>query len=82
MRIAGGQVLNFDFLENLPATSDSRAPEINTKRLCPSQALEPLGNMDCNRKDVIVKVLVENLFIITAYFTDTIKRGEALWEKK
>ena len=31
---------------------------------------------------VVVKVLVGNLFIITAYFTDTIKRGEALWEKK
>ena len=31
---------------------------------------------------VVVKVLVDNLFIITAYFTDTIKRGEILWEKK
>jgi len=31
---------------------------------------------------VVVKVLVGNLFIITAYFTDTIKRGDALWEKK
>jgi len=26
--------------------------------------------------------LVGDLFIITAYFTDTIKRGEILWEKK
>jgi len=31
---------------------------------------------------VVVKVLVEDLFIITAYFTDTIKRGEMLWERK
>ena len=33
---------------------------------------------------VIVKVLSggENLFIITAYFTDTIKKGEILWRKK
>ncbi|HID26412.1 MAG TPA: hypothetical protein EYP22_00975 [Methanosarcinales archaeon] len=31
---------------------------------------------------VVVKVLVGDLFIITAYFTDTIKRGEVLWEKK
>lgn len=31
---------------------------------------------------VVVKVLVGNLFIITAYFTDTIKGGEVLWEKK
>ncbi len=30
----------------------------------------------------VVKVLVGDLFIITAYFTDTIKRGEMLWEKK
>ncbi|CAG1770472.1 hypothetical protein BAC3_01083 [uncultured bacterium] len=31
---------------------------------------------------VVVKVLVDNLFVITAYFTDTIKRGQLLWEKK
>jgi len=31
---------------------------------------------------VIVKSLVGNLFIITAYFTDSIKRGETLWKKK
>ena len=31
---------------------------------------------------IIVKILVDDLFIITAYFTDTIKRGEVLWKKK
>ncbi|GMT49410.1 MAG: hypothetical protein IEMM0008_0949 [bacterium] len=31
---------------------------------------------------VVVKVLLGDLFIITVYFTDTIKRGELLWEKK
>jgi len=31
---------------------------------------------------VVVKVLIGNLFILTAYFTDTIKRGEVLWERK
>ena len=31
---------------------------------------------------VVVKILVSDLFIITAYFTDTIKRGQILWEKK
>jgi len=31
---------------------------------------------------VVVKVLVGDIFIITAYFTDTIKRGEVLWERK
>lgn len=31
---------------------------------------------------VVVKVLVENMFIITTYFTDTIKKGDVLWEKK
>lgn len=31
---------------------------------------------------VVVKVLIDDLFIITAYFTDTIKRGEILWKKK
>lgn len=31
---------------------------------------------------VVVKVLTGDLFIITAYFTDTIKRGEMLWERK
>jgi hypothetical protein len=31
---------------------------------------------------VVVKVLVSDLFIITAYFTDTIKKGIILWKKK
>ena len=31
---------------------------------------------------IVVKTFVGDLFIITAYFTDTIKRGEILWEKK
>ena len=31
---------------------------------------------------VVVKVLVGDMFIITAYFTGTIKRGEVLWERK
>ena len=30
----------------------------------------------------VVKVLPGDNFIITAYYTDTIKRGEVLWEKK
>jgi len=29
---------------------------------------------------VVVKVLADDLFIITAYFTNTIKRGEILWK--
>jgi hypothetical protein len=31
---------------------------------------------------LVVKVLTDDLFIVTAYFTDTIKKGETLWEKK
>lgn len=31
---------------------------------------------------VVVKVLNDDLFIITAYFTDKIKRGEIVWKKK
>lgn len=31
---------------------------------------------------VVLKVTANDLFIITAYFTDTVKRGEVLWEKK
>ncbi len=31
---------------------------------------------------VVVKVLVSDLFIITAYFTDTIKKGIILWKRK
>lgn len=31
---------------------------------------------------VVVKSTTEDLFILTAYFTDTIKRGDVLWEKQ
>ena len=31
---------------------------------------------------VVVKVLASDLFIITAYFTDAIKKGIILWKKK
>jgi len=31
---------------------------------------------------VVVKVLTNDIFIITAYFTDKIKRGDILWERK
>ena len=31
---------------------------------------------------LIVEVLAGNIFIITAYFTDTVKKGEALWRRK
>jgi hypothetical protein len=30
---------------------------------------------------VVVRVLPDDNFIITAYYTDTIKQGERLWEK-
>lgn len=30
---------------------------------------------------VVVKAAVEDPFILTAYFTDSIKRGEVLWTK-
>ncbi|MBM3224120.1 MAG: hypothetical protein FJZ47_09990 [Candidatus Tectomicrobia bacterium] len=30
----------------------------------------------------VVKALPDDYFIITAYYTDTVKRGEVLWEKK
>ena len=30
---------------------------------------------------VVVKVLPDDLFMITAYFTDTVKKGQVLWEK-
>lgn len=30
---------------------------------------------------VVIKVLSDDHFIITAYFTDTIKQGELLWEQ-
>lgn len=31
---------------------------------------------------VVVKALPSDHFIITAYYTDTVKKGEILWEKK
>jgi len=31
---------------------------------------------------VVVKVRVDDIFILTAYFTDTIKKGDVLWEKQ
>ena len=31
---------------------------------------------------VVVKALVGDIFMITAYFTDTIKRGEVLWKEE
>jgi hypothetical protein len=31
---------------------------------------------------VVVKTPINDRFIITAYFTDTIKRGEMLWQKE
>ncbi len=31
---------------------------------------------------VIIKVMTDDLFLITTYFTDTVKRGEMLWERK
>jgi hypothetical protein len=30
---------------------------------------------------VVVKYTISNAFIITAYFTDKVKKGEVLWEK-
>lgn len=30
---------------------------------------------------VVVKVLTDHNFIITAYYTDRVKRGDVLWEK-
>ena len=31
---------------------------------------------------VVVKVSADDMFMITAYFTDSIKKGEILWERK
>jgi hypothetical protein len=31
---------------------------------------------------VVVKTFIDDKFVITAYFTDTIKRGETLWPKE
>ncbi len=30
---------------------------------------------------VVVKVLADDAFVITAYYTDTVKKGAVLWEK-
>lgn len=31
---------------------------------------------------VVVKALIDDVFIITAHFTNTIKKGKVLWERK
>lgn len=31
---------------------------------------------------VVLKVLLDDNFIITSYFTNTVKKGEVVWEKK
>ena len=31
---------------------------------------------------IVVKVLTDDAFIMTAYFTDTVKKGEILWQRK
>ena len=31
---------------------------------------------------IVVKVITDDNFIITVYYTDSVKRGELLWEKK
>ncbi|MFQ5787430.1 MAG: hypothetical protein ACE5H1_05565 [Thermodesulfobacteriota bacterium] len=31
---------------------------------------------------VLVKILRDDTFIITAYFTDSLKRGELIWQEK
>nr|MDO8079365.1 hypothetical protein [Candidatus Freyarchaeota archaeon] len=31
---------------------------------------------------VVVKVSIGDLFIITSYFTDTVKKGDILWERR
>lgn len=31
---------------------------------------------------IVVKILIDDLFIITAYFTDTKKGGKIIWKKK
>lgn len=30
---------------------------------------------------VVVKLINNDYFILTSYFTDTVKKGEALWQK-
>lgn len=31
---------------------------------------------------IVVKAVIPDPFIVTAYFTDSVKKGEILWEKK
>lgn len=31
---------------------------------------------------VVLKILLDDNFIITSYFTNTVKKGEVIWEKK
>jgi len=31
---------------------------------------------------VVVKVKENDFFVVTVYFTDSVKKGEVLWEKK
>lgn len=31
---------------------------------------------------VVVKVFTNDIFIITAYFTDSVKKGELIWQKR
>lgn len=31
---------------------------------------------------VVVKTLIDDSFIITAYYTDTVKKGDSLWKRK
>jgi hypothetical protein len=31
---------------------------------------------------VVLKVLLDDNFIITSYFTNTVKKGEVIWERK
>ena len=31
---------------------------------------------------VVVKLSIGDLFIITSYFTDTVKKGDILWERR
>ena len=33
-------------------------------------------------EDFLINSIIDNLFIITAYLTDTVKGGEILWEKR
>ena len=31
---------------------------------------------------IVLKILLDDNFIITSYFTNTVKKGEVIWEKK